>query len=303
MDYGNIISRSINLAFKRPSLWIFGLFAGGSLQFNIDSERFLDFSGGGNPFEDLENYGSPFTFDSSMLIPLILAGLALWIIFIICACIARPAMIDGVNKLTRGGTYRFGESFSRGIDFLGRFILIMVFYFLIAMGSTIILGLIAALAFGASTGLGLLSLLILLPVGLVAWISTYHIFSLAEVTLVARDVSIGEALSEGWTLFRANIGKCVVLTLIYIGIMIVAGIAASIIALITFGPLNLFVASITENLISFLFLGIILGLPISFVLGGITGTFSLSLYTQFYFGLVEPRPAFTDLPPDPAIAG
>ena len=35
-------------------------------------------------------------------------------------------------------------------------------------------------------------------------------------------------------------------------------------------------------------LGLFIGLPVSLVVGGFTGTFFNSLYVQFYFGLVEP---------------
>ena len=301
MDYGRILSKSIELAVKRPSLWIFGLFAGGGMNLNIDSDRHLKHLGfDTDSFGQFESFDTAPDFDPSLILSLAFAAFAMALVFFACWCIARPALIDAVNKLTRGGIYQFGDSFSRGIDFLGRFALIVIFYILIATASVTLIGFAIGFSFAITPVLGVLALLLLLPLGFLAWLVSYHVFSLAEVAMVARDISIGDALAEGWTLFRANIGKCALLTLIYIGIMIGVGLVVMVIALFTFVPINLLVASMTESLPLMLFLGVVIALPVSIILGGITGTFSLSLYTQFYFGLVDPQPQYTDLPPSPA---
>ncbi|MCK4633176.1 MAG: hypothetical protein KAT79_07870, partial [candidate division Zixibacteria bacterium] len=102
MEYGKIVSKSFNVAWNYKSLWIFGLFAGaGSSGFNWNTGETeqLDFSS--------------FGFDTSVLADIyhILAPLLIWfgllLLALIClSFIAAPALIDAVNRITRGGTYR-----------------------------------------------------------------------------------------------------------------------------------------------------------------------------------------------------
>jgi hypothetical protein len=49
IDFGGIVSRSFRIAFKYPSLWIFGLFASsgtGQYNFNLPTKSDFDFDGG-----------------------------------------------------------------------------------------------------------------------------------------------------------------------------------------------------------------------------------------------------------------
>ncbi|MGH8016367.1 MAG: hypothetical protein ACREBV_09265, partial [Candidatus Zixiibacteriota bacterium] len=65
------------------------------------------------------------------------------------------------------------------------------------------------------------------------------------------------------------------------------------------------VKALTENRSMVIILGIILGLPITLVVGGLFGTFFHSLYTLFYFGLVDPSSPYakTISPAAPASVG
>ena len=60
---------------------------------------------------------------------------------------------------------------------------------------------------------------------------------------------------------------------------------------------NLLVGGITENIVLTFVLALILGLPVSVVLGGFGGTFLHSLFTLFYFGLVDPSTPYGANPP------
>ena len=115
-------------------------------------------------------------------------------------------------------------------------------------------------------------------------------FSLGEVALVARDTTIGEALAEGWQLVTHNVLNCLIITLLSIGFIIAFMIIFAVAGLLTFGPLNLLIATISDSPVAILLLGLVLGLPVSLVVGGYFGTFFNALYIQFYFGLVEPTP-------------
>jgi hypothetical protein len=281
MRFGELINRSFDIAWRYKSLWLFGLFAGmGGGSFNLDL--------GGNVEADLSGDGFPLAINEQFLAPLILAGITLGLLFFVCYLIASPALVDAVNKITRGGKYRFGDSFSRGIDFFGRFLglsLLAVAAGISGVAAAVIPGFILA---AISMLLLIPYILILIPIAISVWFFLFHTFYLAQVVIVTRDCSIGDALAEGWLLVRRNIGNCVMITLIFIGLGVALAIAVGIIGLFTFLPLNLMIASLTENLAVMVLLGVVLGLPVSLALGGFSGTFFNALYVQFYFRLVEP---------------
>jgi len=286
VDFGNIVRRAFDLAWRFKSLWVFGLFAGGMSTFNMDWTKKVDAPEAdlGFAYDWFERMGLP-----TSLVPSemgVIAAILLWVavlafLFFICHLIAQPAIIDGVNKITRGGQYAWGTSFSRGADFFWRFLgLIMV-------EIVAVVALLAAIIVPAIV-LTPITLLLTVPVALVLFFFIYHTFRLAEVAMVARDNAIADAIIEGWNLLMQNKANCFLLNLIMIGIglcfMIVLGIAA----LILYFPINVLVLALTDNLVAIFMLAVFIGLPVALVLGGYTGTFFNALYVQFYFRLVEP---------------
>ncbi|RKX23591.1 MAG: hypothetical protein DRP45_10205 [Candidatus Zixiibacteriota bacterium] len=286
IDFGGMIRRSFELAWRYKTLWVFGLFAGASGgDFNFDSSKFVNFNEA--DYRDiLECAGLdclPFSFDEQFIGTLILWVVAMIILFIVCHLIATPALIDGVNKITRGGRYEFGTSFSRGIDFMARYFGLSLIGFAVLMA---VIAVVVVLAIVLTP----ISLLLTIPAMLVAFFFLVHILGLAEVALVARDVSVGDALAEGNSLVMRNIGACFIMTLVLIGLYIGFAIVLGIAALMLYWPINMIVETITQSLTATIVLGLFLGLPIALVLGGYSGTFFSSLYVQFYFQLVEPGP-------------
>ena len=151
--------------------------------------------------------------------------------------------------------------------------------------------------FGIAAMIHWLILLLMIPVILIFGFVGGSVFGLAERSLVVRDNSIGDALEEGWLLFKNNIGKCILIMLITIGLAIGLAIVLALISFMLYLPINLLVGGITENIVLGLVLALILGLPVSIVLGGFGGTFLHSLFTLFYFGLVDPSTPYAAQPP------
>ena len=129
----------------------------------------------------------------------------------------------------------------------------------------------------------------MLPIFVAGFFFAITLYSLAERALVVRDTSIGNALDEGYVLMKQNFSKCLIMTMIFIGLGIGIGIVVLMVAGVFFFPINMLVHSISESKIVIFVLALILGLPISLVVGGFIGTFFHSLYTLFYFGLVDPN--------------
>jgi len=291
LNFGAIISRSFDIAWRYKSLWIFGLFTGaGSRGLNLDLPDSLMEQLPGSGFEQdfeetLSGWDPSVVFDTPFIVTILLFFLILALVFLACYLIAQPAIIDAVNKITRGGQYRFSESFSRGIDFMWRILGLAIVWFMAGLALVFAVVIIAVITPW--------SLLMTIPIAIVVGFFLWHTFSLAQVALVARDGSIGDAIVEGWELLNRNKANCLIVSFLMIGIGIGFMIAITIVSLFTFVPIGLMVGLLTGNLVAVLLLGLIIGLPISIVLGGVTGTFFNALYVQFYFKLYEPEP--TDL--------
>ena len=287
VDFGSLIQNSFRVAWRHKTLWIFGLFAGGVEGFNFDWLENIDREPADiSIMYDLFDY-MDWSYDFIPPQLAMLGGLVVWLaalalLFFICYIIAQPAIIDGVNRVTRGGQYTFGSSFSRGTDFFWRFFgitLIEIFVAIAAVMAVVVLA-IALTPF---------SLLLTIPAGLIFFFFAYHTFGLAEVAMVARDNQIGDAVAEGWSLLKNNLGNCFLMTLVLIGLGIAFAIVIFMAALILYLPINLLIYAMTGSLIGVLVLALFIGLPVAIVLGGYTGTFFNAMYVQFYFGLVEPQ--------------
>ncbi|MCB2230051.1 hypothetical protein KQH82_04990 [bacterium] len=293
MDYGYIVNRAFQIAWRYKSLWVFGLFVGGftNLNLNLPGDSFDFGQGGSEPFGAI----SPEVFGA-----LLMLGLILGLVFLIAYCIAAPALIDGVNRIERGGVYTFGASFSTGVDnfwrILGLGVLLFVVMVAIFVFGAIVFGIGAAII-GISAGDSnpgpaiaaiILGVLILIPVFIFLYFLIATPFQLAQRVIVVRSARIADALSEGWLLFKQNFGKALVIFLIRIGISLAIGIVMFIIFAVIALLVLIFVPNPMEHLAEAVILGILFGLPISLVLGGFMGTFDSSLYTLFYFELVEP---------------
>jgi hypothetical protein len=119
--------------------------------------------------------------------------------------------------------------------------------------------------------------------------------------MVVRDTTIGAAIEEAYVLLKQNFGKCVIIALIFIGLSFGIALLFFMLAAMLYFPVNMLVKSITENRSMIFILGVLMGLPITYVVGGFIGTFFHSIYTLFYFGLVDPASPYANLPaPSPA---
>jgi hypothetical protein len=285
IDFGNLIQRSFEIAWRYKTLWIFGLFAGGMEALNFDwtkkvNRDQVDMDFAYDWFEQLNLPTDLVPPDLAVIGAILMWALALGLLFFICYLIAQPAIIDGVNKVTRGGQYSFGTSFSRGADFFWRFFgitLVEIFAAIAVVAAVVILAVLTPF-----------TLLLTIPCALLVFFFVYHTFGLAEVAMVARNNQIADAIAEGWSLLLRNKTNCFIMTLILIGLGIGFFIVVSLVTLIFYLPINLLVFGMTESLVAILLMALFIGLPVALVIGGYTGTFFNALYVQFYFRMVEP---------------
>lgn len=287
MDYGEIIGSSFRLPWKYKSMWVLGLFASGMASFPLEM---LKYSKDGT--FDVPQFIEDVMHDhSEIIVALVALAILTVVVFIVMNLICTAGLIDAVNRLTRGGTYRLQDSFTTGLRYFPQYLGINLLQFLTAGFGVFVLGMLIVGAFVIHVAIGILALMVIVPaLFCLIWFLT-NVFMLAERALVVRDVGIEAALREGYLLFRRNLVSNLIFFLINVGLSMAIGLGVMALVLIMAVPFALVASSSDGGLL----LALIIGLPVLGVvalpISGYLGAVFESMYTQFYFRLVEPRPA------------
>ncbi|HKK20465.1 MAG TPA: hypothetical protein VJ983_03255 [candidate division Zixibacteria bacterium] len=291
MDYNKIIKRAFEIAWQYKSLWLFGLFSSGGVSY-------LNWKSSASDLGAAPESAWPFVhFNTAMLHGFLVAIILLVLVLAVITLLSDAALIDAVNRIERGGTYRFGYSFSTAVDMFLRFLglaLLGMFAMSAFLGILVLLG---ALAFWAHIAIGILYLIVAIPTALVGLFLFYWIVEITKRSLVVRRISIGDALEEAFRLFKKHFPSMVVLTLILIGFGIGISIVTGMIWFIANLPIGAVILSLGFGFVAALIAAVIMGMPISIVIGGLSGTFFSAMVTKYYFELVEPTPHLEAVPP------
>jgi len=289
MNYSEIISSSFRLAWQNKSLWLLGLFSSGyglySFQstFDLDSEHpWIDLSGLGGYDFSLGGWLSA----AALLVVLLMAATA---VFLTALC--TPAIIDAVNRLSRGGRYSLGASFAAGFRFLGRALGVLILHFLVYIAFFAITVPLGALALLVHPLLLVAAVLTGIPLLMLFVFAAETVFQLAYRAMVVRDIPIAAALREGLGLLGRYPGPCAILFLLHVGLYIVTAMIAAGAIVVMAIPFVLLAMSSSAGLIAALAIGIPLFWLVSLPAGGFLGAVFETMYTLFYFRLLEPIPA------------
>jgi hypothetical protein len=307
MNYGDLIRDAFRITLHNRFLWFFGFFAGGT------GSNFLGNvpSGGGNfnpdDFRQSSSMLSAIQFgqglsNAVLVVGIVIVVLILALIFIFLAIVSQGALADSVAAIDRGEGRRFGTAFGSGMGNFWRVLGYYILFFLVALGLLVVIAIPVALLIGGtfaatqSTGVrisvavvvGLLAFLLLL----VVFIPLSIIAQYALRDIVVRRERVLGSVASGYSLFRRNIGRSLLLWLIQIGLSI--GIAIAFILVILIVGLILFIPTIalavagssTGAIIAGVIAGLIL-LPILLVLSGAIGTFSHAYWTLAYLRLTS----------------
>lgn len=290
VDFGYIVRRSFEIAWKHKFLWLFGMFAAGS-GFNFDFNYLMD-------TDDMQIFGTPqFDFNPAFLVPLFTFIGIFVLVMIIMGIISNGGLIDAVNRIERGGKYSFSMTFSAGLDYFFRILGQGIIIFLGAFGVIMVTVVIEVLLFKIHGALGGISLLIVIPAFIFFIFFLATIGNLAPRILVVRNNGIIESLEEAFYLFKTYLGKCVLMALLFMGLNILFGIGFMIIWAMFGIPIGMLIYATSFSKVAAFIAAALIGLPISLVIGGITGVFNSSAYTLFYFQLVEPKQQAVQSPP------
>ena len=281
MDYGGLVKRALDIMWKFKYLWIFGFF--------------LEFGSGGGGFGNLPDklktpIGDFFGGISlvSIIIPLILIGLVIFVLFLILYIISQGGLIHCVSRIESGENPTLRDGWNAGVKnfwrILGIGILILIFIFavmLLTLGPFVILLI-------ANKTVGLLSAIIFIPLFLVLLIPIILINLYADRVCIIEGKGVFDSIAGAWDMLKSNLGRTLIVTLISIGSTIVYVIGFLMVGLflalpfIVLGAINLFLG---------IALGVIVGLIYIAVASGAWGTYIDSLWTLAFLEMKKLKPA------------
>ena len=322
MNYGALIGDAFRITLRNRYLWFFCFFACGTGSNFIGNVP----SGGGNfNFDDFRRSGAGASgltaqvgqglSNTVLILGIVVVVVLLALFFIFMAIISQGALADSVAAIDRGEGRRFGSAFGSGMGNFWRVLGYYVVFFLVGLGLLVVIGIPVAILIGGtfavteSTGarisvaviVGLLAVLLLIVVFIP--LSIIGQYALREI-VVRRERVVG-SVGSGYSLFRRNIGRSLLLWLIQIGLSIGIGIAfillLLIVALILFIPTialafadasaaALAVAGVPAGLIVFL---------LFLVVSGAIGAFSHAYWTLAYLRVTAPPAPSQDPSPTP----
>jgi hypothetical protein len=307
MNYGDLIREAFRITLHNRYLWFFGFFAGGTGTNFIGNVP----SGGGNfNFDDFQRSGAGLSgltaqvgqglSETVLIFGIVVIALLIALFFFILVIISQGALADSVAAIDRGQGRRFGSAFRSGLNNFWRVLGYIVVFLLVALGLLVVIAIPVALLIGGtfaatqSTGVrisvavvvGFLAVLLLI----VVFIPLYIIGQYALRDIVVRRERVLGSVGSGYSLFRHNIGRSLLLWLIQLGLSIGVGIAFILVVLIA--GLVLFIPTIalavagssTGAWIAGGIAGLIL-LPLLLVAAGAIGTFFHAYWTLAYLRL------------------
>lgn len=293
-SYGDLIKDAFRVSWRNKYLWFFGFFvAGGATNISSSLSNIpTDFSG-----------GLPAWVENN-LVAIIVVAVALAVVIsltlIFLALVSRGGLSESVAAIDRGEERGFGSTWRAGLSNVWRVLLQAVLFFfigagvavavLLAVGLPILLTFLltesvtARVVVGVLFGvLGVLLLVaIFIPYGVIG--------RFALRSLVIDGAGAVGGIREGYSLFRRNIGRSLLVWLINFGLTIGVGVATLIatllLGLILFLPAILLGISelTTAAIIAGVFGGVLL-LPVLILLYGATGTFFHTYWTLAYLRL------------------
>ena len=296
MDYVGILMKSARMTWKYKSMWFFGILlgilSGGSgggtnLQYTLRSQDF-DYSGYYGTAESAQQIEKFFNFFTpQVIVTLFLGFLVFMIISIILQYLSRGALIGMVNDIENSGKTRTGQGFRHGWSNWLRLFGISVFIWIpFAVGLILLLGLLVlpvVLAFVKQREiLGIvlifLSIVVFVVLIIVVVIPLSLTHSFAERFGVIENKKLSESISEGYRLFRSNLGNSLLMWLLMvvvnIGLVMVTGIFGVVFLL----PV-IFIFS-TDVLLATVLL--IPGVIVFVFVGGLYKTFVFTVWTLFF---------------------
>lgn len=265
---------------KFKYLWIFGFFlefgsGGGGWVGNLPEKikmRVGDFIGGG--FLEGALLG--------VIVLLVLAGLVIFVAFLIMYIISQGGLIHCVSRIEAGENSTLRDGWNAGVKNFWRILGISIMILIFILGTALVTLAPFILLLFAFKALGLISAIILFPLFLVVFLALLLIDLYATRTCIIEGKGVFDSLTGGWEMLKNNLIESLVVgligigsTMVYVLGLVIAGLFLAL-PFIALGLINLFLG---------IFLGVVVGLIYIGVLSAVWGTYIDSLWTLAYLDI------------------
>ena len=302
MGYGEVIGSAFQITWRNRYLWFFGVFAGAGA--NIPTPSFnagdFDFKGPDPADAAAPAWVQAATPDAGLLVAIGLGVLLVVAVLVVLSLISQGALADSVAAIDRGGERRFRTAWQAGTRHFWRvlglvaLLLAIVLAVILAVGAPVA-GIVVAVfsateALGVRIAVGVVAGLIALAALLFLFIPLQIVGHLALRELVLREERPVASLRRSYRLFRAHLGKTLLLLVIQLGVALGATIAlllaALLVGLILFLPtIALAIGGLkTAAIVTGIVAGAVL-LPLVVVAYGALGAFNHAYWTLAYLRL------------------
>ncbi len=311
MDYGRLISEAWGATWRQRSLWVLGLFAGGSA--GSCSSGFGAPGGQGDgaeagetipgvdlPFEAMAGWLA----DNVAIIVILVAAMALLgLAMTVISLLAQGGMARATADLAAGQSITAGQAWAAGRRlfwrYLGLWLLLAAVALALALAAAAYVLAVVVLA-NLTVGGGwaaLLAILLGLPVLFLA-IAVAIVLSIvvpfAQRAIAVQDVGPLAALLASWRLFRAHLGTSLLVWLLNVALGIAASIVmvlALVAVLVVLGlpGVGLWLAlGLSAPTVAYGVVAALVALAVLLVLTSIANTFFWNFWTLAYLRLREP---------------
>lgn len=237
-NYIAIIARAAKITWQNKFLWLFGFFLvlGGSGHFYVNSSAPEKYSGG----YDVQNTLEEFFAQQETTFLVALGGVVLSIAVALCiaAIFARAGLILSVNRIERGEHPFLGDVLRASRPFFWRLFFLSAIAILSLFAVAVTLFLPIGFLFSAhATVLGIIGALFALLIFIPLVVLVHFLVLYARLYIVIGNLRVRSALERSYALFRKNIGKSFLFTLLLFVANLVIFCATLFILLIIFLPL------------------------------------------------------------------
>jgi hypothetical protein len=309
LDYGSVLTRAWNIAWKNRVLWLFGILAscgrggGGN-------------GGGGGGGTNFDPNNPPITPDGQFVMPpefeqtfgnidptifiitIICLALLISVVVLIIQTLGTGGLIGGIDRADATGSVNFGEAWgvatAKFLPLLGLTLII----FVISLAAALLVIVPGVLLSVATLGFGLLCFLPLICVFVIIALLFGLVVQFAQIGVVIDNLPVIDSLRRGWEVFRANLANTVILA-------IILGVISFVISLVLALPLLLLIVPAVAGVAGFASENQLLGtgglafalvcfclyLPVLLVLGGILQAWTTSAFTLAYKAFTRPAAA------------
>jgi hypothetical protein len=321
MQYGQVLARSLSIAWRHKYLWLLAIFAGegaagvGAPSSGASGQRWNAPAQATTP--DWNQVSAWVSAHFALLWTIGIALVALLVVLFLVSAVANAALVKGAAEHDAERPFTLSLAWKAGLASFWPVLRLKLFALLVGVTTlVIILGLVAiaffsatggAAALSAGVGVGVLAALLVLA-AIPFWL-VFGVALLFAVRAVVLDgLSASAALAMGFRLIRRRLGRVALLWLLIVAAGVVAGIAVGVgIALLTVLAGVLIVgAAFAGGYIAAVIIGVpsaFLWLAVVFTAAGAVSAFNSTYWTIAYRRL-EVEPELTGstqmAPPSPA---